>query len=163
MSARERVHLTDDQLDDYADAVMGDAERASADAHLASCERCRHALDATRALLATAMRDRAAIVAPPELWPLVASSTIHLATVRRAVLRSMRGALIAGAIAVAAATAVVTWKVTRWASVPRVESASVRVPGPGRHAGHPVTPTAPRPPQAPTPPVAPRAPSGVAP
>ena len=35
MSAREEMHLTDAQLDDYADAVMGDAERASAEAHLA--------------------------------------------------------------------------------------------------------------------------------
>lgn len=150
MSARERVHLTDEQLDDYADAVMGAAERASADAHLASCERCRHALDDTRALLATATRERAAITAPAELWPLVASSTIHFAAMRRAVLRSMRGALIAGAIAVAAATAVVTWKVARW-TAPRVEPARVGVPGPGRHAGHPVAPAAPVAPVAPRP------------
>lgn len=151
MSARERVHLTDEQLDDYADAVMGAAERASADAHLASCERCRHALDDTRALLATATRERAAITAPAELWPLVASSTIHFAAMRRAVLRSMRGALITAAIAVAAATAVVTWKVARWRAAPRVEPARVEVPEPGRHAGHPVAPDAPTAPVAPRP------------
>ena len=150
MSAREPMHLTDEQLDDYADAVMGGAERASADAHLASCERCRHALEGTRALLATATRERAAIAAPAELWPLVASSTIHLATVRRAVLRSMRGALLAAAIAVAAATAVVTWKVARW-TAPRAEAPRAGAPGPGRHAGHPVVPAAPTPPRAPRP------------
>ena len=149
MSAREPLHLTDEQLDDYADGVMGDAERAGADAHLASCDRCRHALDGTRALLATATRERAAIVAPADLWPLVASSTIHLAAVRRAVLRSMRGVFIAGAIAVAAATAVVTWKVARWTSASRVESPRAASPGPGRHAGHPAAPTAPVPPKAP--------------
>jgi predicted anti-sigma-YlaC factor YlaD len=145
------MHLTDEQLDDYADGVMGGPDSASADAHLATCERCHHALDATRALLATATRERAAIVAPAELWPLVASSTIHLATMRRAVLRSMRGALITAALAVAAATAVVTWKVARWTSAPRVEPARAGAPGPGRHAGHPVAPTAPIAPVAPRP------------
>ena len=81
MSARETLHLTDEQLDDYVDGAMDVAQRATADAHLASCERCRHAIDATRALLATVARERAAITAPPELWPLVASSTVHLAAV----------------------------------------------------------------------------------
>jgi len=150
MSAREPMHLTDEQLDDYADAVMGGAERADAEAHLATCERCRHALEGTRALLATATRERAAIVAPAKLWPLVASSTIHLASVRRAVLRSMRGALLAAAIAVAAATAVVTWKVARW-TAPRAEAPRAGALGPGRHAGHPVAPLAPEAPQAPKP------------
>jgi len=149
MSARERMHLTDEQLDDYADGAMSAAERASADAHLASCERCRHSLDATRALLATATRERAAITAPAELWPLVAASTIHFAALRRAALRSLRGALIAGAIAVAAATAVVTWKVAKWTSAPSAESPRAGAPGPGRHAGHPTAPSAPAPPEAP--------------
>jgi predicted anti-sigma-YlaC factor YlaD len=156
MSARETLHLTDEQLDDYVDGAMSDAGRSSADAHLASCERCRNAIDATRALLLTANRERAAIAAPPELWPLVASSTIHLATVRRQVLASMRGMLIAGALALVAATAMSTWQVARWtaeptpvaprATSPRSGAAS---PGHAGHAGHPIVPEAPIPPKAP--------------
>jgi predicted anti-sigma-YlaC factor YlaD len=162
MSARETLHLTDEQLDDYVDGAMSDAQRASAEAHLASCERCRHAIDATRALLATATRERSAITAPPDLWPLVASSTIHLAAVRRQVLASMRGVLLAGALALAAATAVITWKIARWTAEPDVVVPSTvaprsGVPSPGHaghagHAGHPVAPEAPVPPKAPVPP-----------
>ena len=84
---------------------------------------------------------------------MVASSTIHLAAMRRQVLASMRGVLIVGAIALVAATAVVTWKVARWTMTPRVVTSPARVdgPGPGRHAGHPtrVAPTAPIAPEAP--------------
>ena len=158
MSARETLHLTDEQLDDYVDGAMSDAQRASAEAHLPSCERCRHAIDATRALLATATRERSAITAPPDLWPLVASSTIHLAAVRRQVLASMRGVLLAGALALAAATAVITWKIARWtaepdAVAPRSGASSPRHAGHAGHAGHPVAPEPPIPPKAP---VAPR-------
>ena len=154
MSAHADLHLTNEQLDDYADEVMDGAARASADAHLAACARCRYALDETRALLATATRERAAVAAPPELWPLVASSTIHLTEVRRAVIRSMRGVLLAGAIALVTATAVVTWKVARWTAdraVPATRAQRGAV-GPGRHAGHPTVPTPPRPPEPPRPP-----------
>jgi len=163
MSTRETLHLTDEQLDDYVDGAMTDGQRASADAHLASCERCRHAIDATRALLATATRERAAISAPPELWPLVASSTIHLAAVRRQVISSMRGLLLGAAILLVGATAVITWKIARWASEPKVVAPSVVAPrsrattsghaGHAEHAGHPVVPEPPIPPKAP---VAPR-------
>ena len=159
MSARETVHLTDEQLDDYVDGAMSDAQRASVDTHLASCERCRHAIDATRALLATATRERAAVTAPAELWPLVASSTIHLAAVRRQVLASMRGLLIAGALAVAAATAVITWQVARWTSGKTAIAPSTIAPpsgasSPGHagHAGHAGHPMVPVPPKAPVPP-----------
>jgi anti-sigma factor RsiW len=158
MSAREQVHLTDEQLDDYADGVMPDAARAVAEAHLASCERCRRALGDTRELLALAERERAAVHAPAELWPLVASSTIHLAEVRRAVIRSMRGVLVAGALAIAAATAVVTWRIARW-TMPASEPTPATVapasqPRGGWHAGHAGHPTSP--PQAPRAPEAPR-------
>lgn len=163
MSAREPIHLTDDQLDDYADGLLDERARANADVHLASCERCRHALDVTRELLATVTRERVAVTAPAELWPLVASSTIHLAAMRRQVLASMRGLLIAGAIAVAAATAVITWNVARWTAEPRAVAPSGAAPrgstpSPGHaghagHAGHPIAPEPPIPPRAP---VAPR-------
>ena len=159
MSARETLHLTDEQLDDYVDGAMSDVRRASTDAHLASCQRCRHAIDATRALLATANRERAATAAPPELWPLVASSTIHLAAVRRRVLASMAGLLMAGALALVAATAAITWQVARWTAEPRTVTPAVVAPrastaspvhaGHAGHAGHPVVPV---PPKAPVPP-----------
>ena len=162
MSARETLHLTDDQLDDYVDGAMSDAQRATAEGHLASCERCRHAIDATRALLATATRERAVISAPPELWPLVASSTIHLAAVRRQVLASMRGLLLGAAILLVGATAVITWKIARWTAEPGAAAPSPVAPragaatpdaGHAAHAGHPIVP---HPPIPPTAPVAPR-------
>jgi predicted anti-sigma-YlaC factor YlaD len=158
MSARESVHLTETQLDDYADGVLGGAERVMAERHLAVCETCRRAVDETGTVLAWATSEREAVRAPAELWPLVASQTIHLAEVRRAMLRSMRGVLVAGMLAVAAATAVVTWKVARWTMKPsapaaRVEAAPRRG---GTHAGHPGRSTAPVAPRAPTPPEAPR-------
>jgi len=158
MSARESMHLTDEQLDDYVDGAMRDAERASAQRHLADCERCRRAIGDTREVLAWASHERASATAPAELWPLVASSTIHLAAVRRTVLRSMRGMLIAGAIGIAAATAVVTWKVASWTQPTTTAPARGQpssVGGPGRHAGHPAPPT---PPPAPVPPRATPAP-----
>jgi anti-sigma factor RsiW len=163
MSAREARHLTDEQLDDYVDGALGDAERASAEGHLAACERCRRAVGDTRELIAIARRQRTSIVAPVELWALVASSTIHLAAVRRQVLASMRGLLVTGAIAIAAATAVITWQVARWTAgpktfVPSAVAPRSGAPSPGHavhpgHAGHPVVPEPPIPPKAP---VAPR-------
>lgn len=157
MSAREAMHLTDEQLDDYTDGVMGDAERTNAEAHLAACERCRRAVGDTREVLAWATQERAAAPVPAELWPLVASQTIHLAEMRRAVIRSMRGVLLVGAIVLAAATAFVTWKLARWTT--RSDAAPSRVETPlrrgGTHAGHPEIrepPTAPTPPTPPTPP-----------
>jgi hypothetical protein len=94
-----------------------------------------------------------AVSAPAELWPLVAASTIHVAEVRRRVLASMRGVLLAGAIALVAATALVTWKIARWTMAPRAEAPSAVVrPASTRggvHAGHPIVPV---PPEAPEPP-----------
>ena len=159
MIARDEGHLSNEQLDDYVDAVMDRAARADADAHLATCARCQYALEETRALLATATSERAAVPAPPELWPLVASSTIYLAAVRRQVLASMRGVLLAGAIALVTATAVVTWKVARWTAARDVpaRTAPARAGGPGRHAGHPTAPRPPTPPRPPEPPKPPDA------
>jgi predicted anti-sigma-YlaC factor YlaD len=157
MSAREDGHLTDAQVNEYVDRVMDEASRAEVEGHVASCARCRAVVDETRAVVATAQRERMRVSAPAELWPMVAASTIHLAAMRRQVLASMRGALIAGAIALVAATAVVTWKVARWTSpLPAptpTTPARAGGPGPGRHAGHAGHPTtigtAPEPPRAP--------------
>jgi anti-sigma factor RsiW len=155
MIAREAVHLTDERLDDYVDGVMDPAAHAAAEAHLATCERCRRLVGDTREMLALAGRERVAVSAPPELWALVASSTVHLAEVRRRVVASMRGVLLAGAIALVAATALVTWKIARWTMAPRAEAPSVVVPEArprgGVHAGHPIVPEPPEPPDAPRP------------
>jgi anti-sigma factor RsiW len=156
MSMRETPHLTDEQLDDYVDGTLSETERALAESHIASCERCRRAVGDTRELIATAQQQRASVAAPSELWPLVASSTIHLAAVRRQVLRSMRGLLVTGALAIAAATAVITWQVARWTSEPRAMAPSSAAPRAGRirspgHAGHPVVPKPPIPPSPPDP------------
>ena len=153
MSARESVHLGEQQLDDYADGVLADAERAIAERHLAACDTCRRAVNETRAVLAWATGERAAVRAPAELWPLVASRTIHLAEVRRAVLRSMRGLLLVGAIVLVAATALVTWKAARWTAArdlaPLIERRAAG--GAGAHAGHPTPPVPPKPPEPPRP------------
>jgi predicted anti-sigma-YlaC factor YlaD len=152
MSAREDVHLTDAQVSDYTDAVLDAAARADMERHLASCSQCRDAIEETRAVVTLAQRRRFSVAAPAELWPLVASTTIHLAAVRRQVLASMRGVLIVGAIALVAATAVVTWQVARWTSRPSV--AAPKMGTPGVHApsgGHPAR-IAPQAPNAPTPP-----------
>jgi anti-sigma factor RsiW len=153
VTERESTHLGERQLDDYADGVLGDAERALAERHLATCDTCRRAADETRAVLAWATGERAAVRAPAELWPLVASRTIHLAEVRRAVLRSMRGLLLVGAIVLVAATALLTWKVARWTAgrdvAPSVERRAAG--GAGAHAGHPTPPIPPEAPVAPRP------------
>lgn len=108
-------------------------------------------------LLALVQAPREPITAPPELWPLVAASTIHLRAVRRQVLRSMRGVLLMAALALAAASALVTWRVARWAMTP---DAPASAPGGGAggvhqgHAGHPTTTRRPQdgPPAPPRPP-----------
>jgi len=154
VSTREEldVHLTDAVVSDYVDGTLDAPARADVERHLASCPACRRMEEETRAVVALAMRDRFVVTAPAELWPMVAASTIHLALIRRQVLASLRGVLIAGAIVLVAATAVVTWKVARWTerrAVP-VTTVPVGAGGPGRHAGHPTTrPTAPEPPRAP--------------
>jgi predicted anti-sigma-YlaC factor YlaD len=127
----EELHLTDAEVDDYAEGALESAARASVERHLASCARCRSVVEKTHAVVVWARRDRAIVTAPAELWPLVASSTIHLAAVRRQVIASMRGLLLAGAIALVAATAMVTWKVARWTSGPRVVAPPLG--GEGRH------------------------------
>ena len=160
MSAREDVHLTDAQVNEYVDRAMDEAARAEVERHLASCAQCRVAVDETRAVVTTAQREGASVTAPAELWPRVAASTIHLAAMRRQVLVSLRGVLIAGAIALVAATAVVTWKVARWATAREAPVTTVPARagglGPGQHAGHAGHPTTIR--TAPEPPRAPEAP-----
>ena len=151
MTERMDSHLTDTQLNDCAEGALDLATRAITDQHLASCTRCRTAVDETRAVMSWARNERSRAKAPAELWTLISSSTIHLAAVRRQVMASMRGVLIAGALAIVVATAVITWRVARWTSRPQVVVPPAGAPAPGTHAPggrHPTT-EAPRPPSAP--------------
>jgi predicted anti-sigma-YlaC factor YlaD len=81
----ERTHLTDAALSDWLDDELDPRERADAEGHLASCEGCRNALQATSEVVALA-RARAerlgAAMAPEELWERVAALTIHARTLR---------------------------------------------------------------------------------
>ena len=45
-------HLSEQQLNDYLDGLLSNAEQASLDAHLAVCAECRTELDALRSTLA---------------------------------------------------------------------------------------------------------------
>ena len=145
MSTHASPHLTDEQLDDYVDGVMAGAEREHAAQHAEACARCGTALHETRALLVLAREARGGTPAPPELWALVAASTVHLARVRRQVLRSMRGVLLVAALALVAATAAVTTFVVRQLQPP------TQPPQPTQ-PDQPRAPRAPTPPSAPTPP-----------
>lgn len=161
MTAGGQVHLTESELSDLADGVLDVPTRTRLQAHLASCERCDAAMGDLRSLGAWAAGQRGGVTAPPELWTLVAASTIHLRTVRKQVLRSMRGPLLVAALALVAATAAVTWRLAHLtrepadpAEPPAAATAPVQRPlGPGQHAGHPTTERSPR--RAPAPPAAP--------
>jgi len=146
------THLTDAQLGELADGSLADAERERAVQHAEACARCRTALHETRALLVLAREARGGTPAPPELWPLVAASTMHAARVRRQVLRSMRGVLLVGALALVAATAAVTIFVVRQLQPP------TQPPQPTQPS-QPPAPRQPPPPSAPPAPSAPRAPA----
>lgn len=145
MTAAESPHLDAARLDDLLDGALAGAERAVAEAHLRDCAHCRRALEELQLLLAEARRTSHATKAPPELWTLVAASTIHAARVRRQLVRSARGLLILGALVLVLATAALT---------------ALVLGGSRPRAGAPATsgaPRAPRAPQAPHAP-APRAP-----
>ena len=77
MNAATLMHLTDAQVSELADGSLDAGERPVVLAHLGHCVDCRSQVAETRALLALSRTASAGITAPPELWPLVASSTIH--------------------------------------------------------------------------------------
>lgn len=77
MNAATLLHLTESQVSELADGTLDLRERPVLIAHLGHCIDCRSQVDETRALLAYARTASARITAPSELWPLVASATIH--------------------------------------------------------------------------------------
>jgi len=114
------AHLDDATLNDLADGRLGASDRAAADTHLTRCEECRAALDSVRQVIALGRTDEARAAAPlltvqppPELWPVVAATTLHERLVRRHVLRSMRGTLAVAAVALVATSSAATVGVMR--------------------------------------------------
>lgn len=77
MNASTLLHLTESQVSELADGTLDLRERPIVIAHLGHCTDCRSQVAETRALLAYSRDASAGITAPPELWPLVASATIH--------------------------------------------------------------------------------------
>lgn len=138
MITSTQAHLSEAQLNDLADGLLRGEERLAALRHLDACARCRAGLDELQALLTLSRETRVPVETPPELWPLVAATTIHETHLRRWALRRMRAPLLAGAILLVLATALVTTLVF----------ARLRPLRPD----HPVVvPPAPHPPRAPAP------------
>lgn len=114
------AHLDEAVLNDIADDRLSAAERAVAYAHLAGCAVCQAALDSVRRVIALGRTDEARVAAPsltveppPDLWTVVAATTVHERLVRRHVLRSMRGGLAVAALALVAASSATTVAVMR--------------------------------------------------
>lgn len=109
-------HLSESELNDLIDGRLAPGEQTRAIRHLADCQRCVEERDALAHVVTISQSARTPLAAPDELWTLVSASTIHERALRRRVLRSMRGVLVVGALALVAATAAVTLWVARGAS-----------------------------------------------
>ena len=77
MNTRETIHLTESQVSELADGTLDTRERPVVLSHVEQCGECRGDVEETRALLARAHNARVDVTAPAELWPLVASATMH--------------------------------------------------------------------------------------
>lgn len=77
MNALGTVHLSESQVSDLADGTLDPREEPAALAHIGRCDPCNRDVAETRALLALSRKAHTDIAAPPELWPLIASATIH--------------------------------------------------------------------------------------
>lgn len=127
------AHPDEAALNDIADDRLAAAERAVVEAHLNDCAACRAALDSVRQVIALGRTDEARAAAPsltvappPELWTVVAATTVHERLVRRHVLRSMRGGLALAALVLVAASSAATIGVMRLAQ----RGAALRESGP---------------------------------
>jgi len=142
------LHLDEATLNDMADDRLSAAQRPVADAHLAGCAVCRAALDSVRQVIALGRTDEARAAAPsltveppPDLWTIVAATTVHERLVRRQVLRSMRGGLAVAALVIVAASSATTMAVMRLAE----RGAELRTNGPPSLPSLPPLPSLPRP------------------
>ncbi len=98
-------HLPPDVLSDLLDGRLPAEARDRALAHCEVCAHCRAERDALGHVVALGSYLRATEPVPPEVWPLVAAVTLHERTVRRAVLRSACGRLVAAALVLCALSA----------------------------------------------------------
>lgn len=98
-------HVPPDVLSDLLDGRLPADAWARALAHLDACAHCRAERDALGQVIALGANLRAPDPVPPEVWPLVAATTIHERAVRRQVLRSARGRLAFAALVLCALSA----------------------------------------------------------
>ncbi len=115
-SPHSNAHLSEPELNDLIDGRLPPGAHTRAIRHLADCQRCVEERDALAQVVTVSQQARTPLAAPEELWTLVSASTLHERAMRRQVLRSMRGVLAIGALALVAATAGVTLFVVRGAN-----------------------------------------------
>ncbi|HET9003425.1 MAG TPA: hypothetical protein VFN39_05435, partial [Gemmatimonadaceae bacterium] len=140
------------------DGTLDLRERPVVLAHVGHCVDCRSQVAETRALLAYSRTASAGITAPPELWPLVASATIH------APHRSSGFALRVTRVLLVIAFAILTVSLAVSLRDRLRDGAADPAAGiPGGGTGAVVVPQPPHVPEAPQPPRAPRAPTAPAP
>ena len=106
--AHSHAHLSEAELNDLIDGRLAPGAHTQAIRHLADCQRCVEERDALAQVVTVSHSARTPLMAPDELWTMVSASTIHERALRRQVLRSMRGVLAVGALAIMAATAGLT-------------------------------------------------------
>src|SRR5687768_12693721 len=118
------THLTEEQLNDLADAVLAADERAAAESHLAGCAACRFELDSLRLVLADVRALPAALAPARDLLPDIHAvmdleqQSIRPARWRQHTLWAARGPLAAAAILLIVATAVLTRALTERGAPP---------------------------------------------
>lgn len=113
---RSHAHLSESELNDLIDGRLAPGAHTQAIRHLADCQHCVEERDALARVVTLSQQARTPLAAPDELWSMVSASTIHERALRRRVLRSMRGVLVVGALAIMAATAALTLFVARGAN-----------------------------------------------
>jgi hypothetical protein len=87
------THPHDLLLSDYLDRrAVADGVRS----HCTSCSQCCERLDAFREIREAAGVERHQTYDAPDIWPTLASLTVHRSLVQRLVLRELRGQFIVG-------------------------------------------------------------------
>jgi hypothetical protein len=92
------MHPPEEQLNDYVDGRLQGAARDSVSQHLLDCLQCQRSVAAIEEVVEEARLARDNITAPPELWPIVAATTVHDSIVRRHVFKRMWPQLGAAAL-----------------------------------------------------------------
>jgi anti-sigma factor RsiW len=124
------THLTEEQLNDLADAVLADDERAAAEAHLTACAACRFELDSLRLVLADVHALPAAVAPARDLLPDIHAAidreqhTVLPARWRQHTLWAARWPLAAAAVLLIVSTAVMTRVLTDRSAPPAQAAAT---------------------------------------